>query len=133
MASTLTLLRQSCRRLKGLHIHQAEFIPKQPRRLDFLGFRNLQYLTVNTRTRDLSAWRSQIFSLLFASPGLKSLNFSVPKAILSGALKSRNLGIFFLFDCLCNAYAAVGGKPLRLKSLRCGHGVYPKSLSSLAS
>jgi len=133
MPNTLDLLHQSCRRLKGIHIYYADPIPGRPRGPDLSGFRNLQYLTLHTFNDGLPAWMAQVARLLLVSPDLKGLDLSVSRATSSPPFEFNGKdGIGCFFDRLCDSYGAVGGKPLQLRSLRCGRGIYPKSHSSLA-
>lgn len=68
---------------------------------------------------------------MVASPALTALDLSISGIAI---YRIRSHGIYSpqFSDRLCDDYAEAGGMPLKLRSLRCGHAIYPMSHGSLA-
>ncbi|KAK4033002.1 hypothetical protein C8A01DRAFT_40557 [Parachaetomium inaequale] len=137
MSGTVAALHESCSRLKAIHYYghsdRVELFrlrtDSSPATLyNFSGFANLHQLTLSQLRGDLAWWKGNVVHILRHSPGLRSLELSIS----AKSIRSRRNYDTNFFDQLCGGYAAVGGLPLCLQSLRCGQGVFPMSHASLA-
>jgi hypothetical protein len=150
--STINVLSQSCRRLKGIHLYYdhsrdvwesireewrqgipVELIPDLWGWHDLSPFRGLRSLTLKQLDDDLLRWRQHIAGVLVHSPDLRALDLSLSAFAINNAFRHNEPHRYTgFFNRLCNHYAAAGGKPLQLSCLRCGHAIYPTSQASLA-
>jgi hypothetical protein len=137
MRGTVDTLRKSCTRLNKIHYYghsdgdeafRLRTDSSPPPFYDFSTFTNLQQLTLSQLRGNLAWWKHDIAHILRHSPGLRSLELTISaKDVLICHDYSKHF-----FDELCDGYAAVGGSPLCLQSLRCGQGIYPLSHAALA-
>ena len=135
------MLRRSCGRVKGIHIDYFKITNIFPSEIvlstlrfwrhDLSSFRDLRCLTLSEIGDELLAWRAQIVQILVASPALTALDLSISSMAI---YRNHDRDIYDprFFDRLCDDYAEAGGMPLKLRSLRCGHAIYPMSHGSLA-
>ncbi|KAK4248324.1 hypothetical protein C7999DRAFT_31230 [Corynascus novoguineensis] len=123
-------LRQSCRRLMQVHYYEQTNRVKPEERsgvsgpfiaYDFSGFGNLQSLVLGELHDGLAQWKHRVARILLGTPGLESLELSLSASTVFLCPRYS----VKLFDNMCDEYASIGGHPLRLRSLRCGRGIYP--------
>ncbi|KAL1840010.1 hypothetical protein VTJ49DRAFT_927 [Mycothermus thermophilus] len=93
---------------------------------DLASFSGLKSLALRNLYQELDWWRDQIVSVLRASPDLQHLELSLALWTLHlHHVKNEDQKFANWFDELCEAYAATGAKPLRLRSLHLGCAVLP--------
>ncbi|KAK3902227.1 hypothetical protein C8A05DRAFT_34093 [Staphylotrichum tortipilum] len=139
---TMELLRKSCPRIKGIHLDYlntdglaALYFPRPGPIMrtwhhNLSAFKNLESLTLNHLGGSLPAWRAHLAQVLMDSPNLKALDLSLSGMTIRQMYPGPEYDLRW-FDRLCDDYGTRGGVPLKLRSLRCGHAVFPLSHSSL--
>lgn len=142
MPETITTLRKACNRLEGVYYdgpmdfgsHSPAWETRHPVALgSWNNFKNLQCVRFTQLRNDLLGWRRSIVQILYNSPEVKALELSISAEEMQRCSRENLVDHFHgYFDRLCDEFAAAGGRPLPLKSLRCGQGIYSMSHDSLA-
>lgn len=91
---------------------------------DMAGIHNLQSLTLHNIGGGLGPWRECLVQVLIRSPRLHTLALSLDFSHFEGDTRD-------FFNLIGDEYAAAGGAPLPLRTLRCGRLVLPTREDSL--
>lgn len=101
-------------------------------RQDFSAFKDLEELQILNAYGNISDWRWQWQELLRNSPRLHKLGLSLSTHMLDRYADDGPPEAYeHFFVHLCDSFGRSGCKPLKLRSLECGSGIFPSDEVSI--